>query len=531
MSEPHRPVVRLALDSEPSDRRLLSFETLVEMEQEAKVEAMREEFRLSNRAIATDHERVSRRARVFQEQIAAVRLTPEKLVEWRNRHSYELVPGPAMRAGLYAERRLAPEADLFDERMNAVLQKYANVPYGSAGDLILPQFWQLLDVAAESVEQAAYPGTDDARKRYALALRRCARELRDEVSNPDHELEGRARWRAIMTLRLSLDDGTTTLWSSSHDLIDFVGRQPDGSSQAVELVSSSAWRVVWDYAVVSRLRRVRPDRFVDLPDLRRYRVNSDGHFINERGETIRWIWDGSGSGLLEADAVLNDEAKQMYDGAFADSGLRELLSAPDWAERYLKSQQHREFRRRTAVMETGVGAAACDALADLLEADIGTARRAPQIVVRELPWDRLSAADFERLIFNLVSNSQDYENPEWPTHTNAPDQGRDIAVWRILHDELAGTIRQRLVIACKHWQSNSVSVSEIATLLEQMPLWNSPPVDVLVIATSGRFTSDGVRRIETQNQSGNRPRIEMWASSHLERLVAQQPALFNEFFA
>lgn len=523
MSNPQQAEPILSLD-ESGKKPVLSFETLIKLEREAEQKATLEEHELWKRAIVMDHDRIFRQTREIAGRLAAERFSPEQLVEWKHLHAYQAVAGPEMDA----ERRLAPEAAFFEERMNAVLQKHANVPYGSAGQLLMSQFCQVLNVAAESVEQAAYPGTDDARRRYALALRRCARELREDISNPQNGARY-SKWRAIMTLRLSLDDGTTTLWRSTQDLVDFVGRQGDGSSQPLNVVSGAAWQVIWDYVVVSRLRAICPSRFTDLPDLRPYRVNRDGRFVNERGEPIRWIWDGKGSGLLETDAVQNDEAKRIFESAFVGSGMGELMSGPHAAE-YSKSPQYREFRRRTAVIEMGVGAAACNALADLQERDIGSNRRTAELAVKQLPWDRLSADDFERFIFSLISSSEGYEGQQWLTQTNAPDRGRDLSVWRVSRDTLAGTRRERVVIACKHWLRNGVGIREIGILRDQMQLWSPPPVDILVIATSGRFTSDGVCLIETHNQSGNRLRIEPWPSSHLERLVAQFPAISDEFF-
>jgi hypothetical protein len=52
---------------------------------------------------------------------------------------------------------------------------------------------------------------------------------------------------------------------------------------------------------------------------------------------------------------------------------------------------------------------------------------------------------------------------------------------------------------------------------------------VLVIATSGRFTSDAVAYIEKHNGSDRAPRIEMWPESHLERLLALRPSLIADF--
>lgn len=150
-------------------------------------------------------------------------------------------------------------------------------------------------------------------------------------------------------------------------------------------------------------------------------------------------------------------------------------------------------------------------------------------VATRLNWEGLNPDEFERLIFVLISAEPGYENPEWLMKPNAPDRGRDLSVTRVIVDGLCGTIRSRVIIQCKHWLSRSVDVSDVAKLIAQMKLWDSPQVDVHVIATSGRFTSDAVAYIEKHNQSGNAMRIEMWPESHLERLLAARPPLIAEF--
>lgn len=113
--------------------------------------------------------------------------------------------------------------------------------------------------------------------------------------------------------------------------------------------------------------------------------------------------------------------------------------------------------------------------------------------------------------------------------TNAPDRGRDLSVTRIANDQLGGVIRSRVIIQCKHWPTKSVSVGDVSELQAQMKLWEPPRVDVLVIATSGRFSSDAVSFIEKHNVEDRALRIEMWPESHLERLLAERPALIAEF--
>ena len=150
-------------------------------------------------------------------------------------------------------------------------------------------------------------------------------------------------------------------------------------------------------------------------------------------------------------------------------------------------------------------------------------------IATKLKWDMLADDEFERVIFTLISDAKGYENPEWLMHTNAPDRGRDLSVYRVIADALAGNTRHRVIIQCKNWLTKSISPTEIATLREQMKLWEPPRVDVHVIATSGRFTSDAVAMIEKHNQSDSAMKIEMWPESHLERLLAARPNLIAQF--
>ncbi len=147
----------------------------------------------------------------------------------------------------------------------------------------------------------------------------------------------------------------------------------------------------------------------------------------------------------------------------------------------------------------------------------------------KLNWSKLSDEDFERLIFALISSEHGYENPEWLMQTRAADRGRDLSVTRLTKDSLAGSLRSRVIIQCKHWLQKSVSVAEVATLKEQMQLWGEPRVDVLIIATSGRFSQDAVDAIERHNKADHALRIEMWPESHLEMLLAARPHLIAEF--
>jgi len=150
-------------------------------------------------------------------------------------------------------------------------------------------------------------------------------------------------------------------------------------------------------------------------------------------------------------------------------------------------------------------------------------------IAARLDWERLTDDKFERLIFALISSVSGYENPEWLTKPHAPDRGRDLSVTRVVTDPISGTIRNRVIIQCKHWLSKSINITDVAALSAQMKLWEPPRVDVLVIATSGRFSSDAIDYIEKHNQSDKAMRIEMWPESHLERTLAAMPSLIADF--
>ena len=162
--------------------------------------------------------------------------------------------------------------------------------------------------------------------------------------------------------------------------------------------------------------------------------------------------------------------------------------------------------------------------------DLGdlVAQRPSGPVTAALSWSRLDDAAFERLLFNLINSTEGYENPSWLTATNAPDRGRDLAVWRVGIDKLSGTERRRVLIQCKHWLKKSVSLVDASTLIAQAELWRNPPFNVVVIATTGRFTTDAIDWIEKRNEDGLRPYIEMWPESHMESLLASRPDLVAE---
>lgn len=144
-------------------------------------------------------------------------------------------------------------------------------------------------------------------------------------------------------------------------------------------------------------------------------------------------------------------------------------------------------------------------------------------VATKLDWGAIDDEGFERLMFNLLLAASNYENPQWLTRTNAPDRGRDLSADRILEDDLGGTARLRVIVQCKHWLRKSINDVELAAALSQMTHHEPPPVDVLIVATSGRFTENAVEWSESHGHGRKRPAVELWPESHLERLLAERP--------
>jgi hypothetical protein len=86
-----------------------------------------------------------------------------------------------------------------------------------------------------------------------------------------------------------------------------------------------------------------------------------------------------------------------------------------------------------------------------------------------------------------------------------------------------------MILQCKHWLSKSVADTDIANALTKMAHWEPPAVDIMVVATTGRFTSDAVRWVEQHNHQGKRPLIELWPENAIERMLARRAPLVVKY--
>lgn len=150
-------------------------------------------------------------------------------------------------------------------------------------------------------------------------------------------------------------------------------------------------------------------------------------------------------------------------------------------------------------------------------------------ISRKLNWKNINDEEFERLIFSLFTSATEYENVQLLTKTNAPDRGRDLSADKINKDSFGIVNRERVIIQCKHWLDNTIGAKEIGGLITQMKLWEPPIVNRLIIVTTGRFSADAVALIERENHSDRALRIEMWAESHLETVLASKPNFIAEY--
>jgi Restriction endonuclease len=142
-----------------------------------------------------------------------------------------------------------------------------------------------------------------------------------------------------------------------------------------------------------------------------------------------------------------------------------------------------------------------------------------------LSWNRLDDDGFERLVYDLLRGFPEHQNVQWLTRTRAADRARDLSLERILRDSTGGIRTERVIVQAKHWLKRSVGPSELAGAVTGVELWGPPLVHALIIATSGRFTTDAVDWAERHNNKGQAPYIDLWPDSKLETLLAQKPYL------
>jgi hypothetical protein len=146
-----------------------------------------------------------------------------------------------------------------------------------------------------------------------------------------------------------------------------------------------------------------------------------------------------------------------------------------------------------------------------------------------IDWAELTPDQFEHLLYDLIRVLPGYQNVQLLMKTNAADRSRDISSERVIKDG-AGLVRtERVIIQAKHWLSQSVPPLEIERAVSHMPLWGTPVVRGLIVATSGSFTTDAVALHEIHNDQGKQPYIDLWSEARLSTLLSERPWLLAKY--
>jgi hypothetical protein len=308
--------------------------------------------------------------------------------------------------------------------------------------------------------------------------------------------------------------------------LDLLDLGPEGSTLAFERQVTMPGEAIADYRfqmsrqravlVRNRTRELVGDIDLMLPDLAKRTERNGDRVVDPAWDQFRQSFDEIvrliGASIVKK-AEWYDLSRHIH---FGQGGDLHDIAETDWpsVREDIEAAMYDELEPLPVQ------------LADL--ADLASAKPAGSVQTK-LSWQTLAADEFERLIFNIFRETSGYENPRWLMHTNAPDRGRDLSVDRIITDPLSGTTRQRVIVQCKHWLSKSLKPTDISDAIVPMEFWDSPPVDALIIATSGRFTADAVEWAEKHNANGRRPTVDLWAESHLESLLAERSHLVAEF--
>ena len=292
--------------------KLLSMDDLIAIEKAAEEQAFSEAIAEIRRTIYLNHCRIFRRTRELDREYAKRMLSPEQYEEYRRSPmaGANWVPSSRFEQLDVNLFRLSPEGDFRDARFEAILQKHANLPLRAKNGLCIDEFATIVDVAKESVELSAYPGTADARKRYAMAFRRYAGEMADTEAAP---LAARL---ARNTLRLALDDRSVTVWAGLQGLVDAAGMREDGSSMPAAGVSEGGWQFIWTFTVIAKLRRDWPESFASVLNPWDLPCDEQGRILDDNGRPLLWIWRMDGTGILSGEYALQNGRTYTRDGFF-----------------------------------------------------------------------------------------------------------------------------------------------------------------------------------------------------------------------
>lgn len=124
---------------------------------------------------------------------------------------------------------------------------------------------------------------------------------------------------------------------------------------------------------------------------------------------------------------------------------------------------------------------------------------------------------FERLMFRLYTELEEFENVQRLQKVNAPDSGRDISAVRVKNGD-------RVLIQARH-QKPSLNADHVNAIVVKAETWN-PPFNEVIILTTSAFTEQAVRWTENHN-AGVRPTVTLEPGGHLEVMLSRNPSLIS----
>ena len=143
----------------------------------------------------------------------------------------------------------------------------------------------------------------------------------------------------------------------------------------------------------------------------------------------------------------------------------------------------------------------------------------PLRTARPFNWSVLDDEGFERLMFRLFFELEDFDNVQWLQKTRAADSGRDISAERLSNGA-------RVMIQARH-QKVSINATAVNDVVVKAETWN-PKFDEVIIVTTSAFTQEAIRWVDSLNANpGERPTVVMEPSGHLEVKLSSHPELIS----
>jgi len=150
-------------------------------------------------------------------------------------------------------------------------------------------------------------------------------------------------------------------------------------------------------------------------------------------------------------------------------------------------------------------------------------RALPVLPSRRLPWETLSAADFERLVASLLKK-EGFSNVHG--FGRGADRGVDIVAEFITKRPGGEFEKQKWVIECKHYRSRKVTLDSLHQLVAYA---STAHADATLLATSSELTITATQAARRLQELSGRELV-IWDKGRLDILVSKHPDLVTAYF-